>query len=213
MSEQARWIVASVALSLMAIGLLWMLFDPMALRDESDCKPRPYSYARVQLWWWTAVVLPAWIVIWAKMGVFLPLNETCLALLGISGSTAAAGRVIDRRDAADPRIVRHQDEGRSKGFFEDILSDEKGVSIHRFQSLAFNMAYALAFLLQAFERGRAAFPSFDGSTLALLGVSTATYVAVKATENTSALPEASRPVAPSDELLDPGGYDEAPNER
>jgi hypothetical protein len=212
-SEQTRWSIAGVAFVLMGLGLVWMLCHPMALRDESDCNPKPYSYARAQLWLWTAVILPAWVVVWAQRGVFWPLNETCLALLGISGSTAAAARMIDHRDASDPGVVRHQDAARSKGFFEDILSDEKGVSIHRFQSLVFNLAYALAFLLETFEPARKAFPSFDGSTLALLGVSTATYVMIKATENVKSSAAAARTPAVSDELVDPGGYDEAQPER
>jgi hypothetical protein len=185
MPEKTRWIISALVLIPYALGTLWMLRHPSALRDESTANPSPFSFARVQLWWWTSVIVPSWFVVWAQHGTFWPLNETCLALLGIGGATAVAGRMIDAREGADPSLVRHQNAAASQGFFNDILSDENGVSVHRFQCLVFNLAYALSFALTTFQPGQSAFPSFDGSTLALLGVSAGAYIAIKSTENSA----------------------------
>jgi hypothetical protein len=198
---------------LFALGAIWLLVHPSALRDQSR-EPRPYSFSRVQLWWWTIVILPSWIVIWAMRNEFWPFNTTCLVLLGLSGTTTLAARIIDDRDRQNPRVVRHQDEpDAEQGFFEDILSDEQGVSIHRFQALVFNLAFSLGFLLETFkDLSKNAFPTFDAATLSLLGLSSATYVAIKAKENAEK-PAEIRAAAPlpslSDEVLDPGGYDDA----
>ncbi|HVZ34891.1 MAG TPA: hypothetical protein VG963_20835, partial [Polyangiaceae bacterium] len=156
---------------------------PSALRDDSQQTPKPFSYSRVQLLFWTIVILSCWVGEWGESGQFWQLNETCLALLGIGGATTLAGRMIDARDAADTRVDRQKNLGTSTGFFQDILSDSQGVSVHRFQGLAFNLAYALSFALQTFQAGAKKFPDFEGSTLALLGISAGTYVALKATEN------------------------------
>jgi hypothetical protein len=215
MSGEVRWTITGIALVFMAIGCIWLLFHPTALRDDSEREPKPYSYARVQLWLWTFVILPCWIVLWGMDNSFRAFNATCVALLGIGSATTISGRIIDSRDSADPSITRHQDREGSKGFFEDILSDEKGVSIHRFQNLVFNLAYALWFALQTFapkpKPDYLIFPEFSADTLALLGISSATYVALKATENKSVAPSTARSTS-SDELLDPGGYDDVPVE-
>jgi hypothetical protein len=189
-SETLRWWIASPGLVLLALGLIWLFFNRTALRDpgtRSGSTPgggtaRPYSLARVQLWWWTALLLPSWVIVWARLGVLWEFNSTCVALLGLSGTTVVSSRIIDNHDAARNDVRPHQDEA-SAGFFEDILSDASGVSIHRFQLLVFNIAFGLAFLLETFKPGSAGFPQFDATTLVLLGVSVGTYTASKALEN------------------------------
>lgn len=204
MDERYRWTLAGAGLVLMALSGIWMLVHPTALRDESSCDPRPYSYSRVQLWWWTFVILPAWLVAWAVYDELWQFNSTALALLGLGGATTVAARLIDGRDESQTKVTRHQDENGSKGFFIDILSDSQGVSMHRYQGLVFNVVYAFSFLISTFD-GRRKFYDFDPATLALLGVSTATYIAIKATENR---PSSGATAPRSDELLDPGAHDD-----
>jgi hypothetical protein len=183
MTAETHRVAAWIAIAVLLGSGAWMIWHPSALRDDSTQTPKPFSYSRVQLLFWTLVILSCWAGEWGESGQFWQLNETCLALLGIGGATTLAGRMIDARDAADARVERQQNLEASKGFFEDILSDGQGVSVHRFQGLAFNIAYALSFALQTFQAGAKKFPDFEGSTLALLGISAGTYVALKATEN------------------------------
>jgi hypothetical protein len=108
----------------------------------------------------------------------------------VSAAPRPSPRVIDSRDISNPEIRRHQDDTKgSKGFFRDILSDDKGPSVHRYQSLVFNVAFAFAFwfVLQTVESSSGGvFPEFAPTTLALLTFSSGTYLAIKATENQAA---------------------------
>lgn len=175
------------ALVLLLAGAAWLLVHPTALRDDSNAAVKPYSLARVQLWWWTVIILGCYILVYGYSDSFWPLNDTCALLLGISATTATAGRIIDNRDASAIGLSRHQDSS-SQGFLNDIMSDEHGVSVHRFQTVAFNVAYGVHFVVVLVTDLFSAtpthqFPTFSEATLPLLGISSATYVAMKAGEN------------------------------
>jgi hypothetical protein len=191
-----------------------LLIDDDALRDDSQLSPKPYSLARVQLWWWTMLILGSWIVAYGLTKSIWELNATCLTMLGLSGVTTSAGRIIDNRDLAAARGVRHQDEKRDdlSGFFTDILSDEHGLSVHRFQLVAFNLLFGTGFVVDVFSKlSGKHFPEFSAQTLSLLGLSSGTYIAMKAMENNSARTPAVAANDKSDELLDPGGSAPAAN--
>lgn len=154
-------------------------------------KQRPFSYSRAQLFWWTMIVLTCFIVFFTKTWYLLPLNVTCIVLLGLGAVVHIGGRMIDNRDREDAAIpdgTRKQDKvSRHHNFFRDLLSDGAGPSIHRFQSLVFNLLFGIGFVI-FFGINLAAhqYPLIDFSEwqLALLGISSATYLGVKATENT-----------------------------
>lgn len=212
MQQTLSAIIAVIGVVVLLFGA-WKLYrDNDALRDESVVSPKPYSFARAQLWWWTIIILGSFIGVYGVTGAFWPLNKTCLILLGISVVTTTAGRLVDNQQISNPNVERHQDRSVSQGFFVDIMSDEYGLSVHRFQAVVFNLVYGLSFLIQVFTSLKE-FPSYDDSTLALLGVSSAAYVALKMNENapsTTAVP-AKRAAAASgiesDELLDVGAVD------
>lgn len=210
-----KLIAAVMALLVMVLMGGSVLVDKSALRDESDANNKAYSLARVQLWWWTMIILGSYVMAYGLTGDFWKLSAGCTVLLGISAATTTAGRIIDVRDGGEPSVTRHQ-ETPSKGFFIDILSDQAGVSVHRFQMVMFNVIYGLSFLVRAFsDLHQTILPDFDPATLSLLGVSSATYLALKSGENRSSAPGAMVALAPlvvealpapapaSDELLDP----------
>lgn len=185
METWLRHIVGWGGIGALALSAVWLYLNPTALRDESAASPRPYSLSRVQLAWWTLIVLGAFFGVYAWKGEFWSLNATCLTLLGIGAGTSVAGRIVDTRQQ-EAALVRHQDAGPSHGLFSDILSDENGASVHRFQTVAFNLAYGVTFLVWTFrEPAVGAFPSFDSTTLLVLGVSSSVYIAVKPTEAAS----------------------------
>jgi hypothetical protein len=198
-----RLTLALIALLLLATGACVVLLDKHALRDRSSLIRKPYSLARVQLWWWTVLVLVGWILAYGINKQLLQLNATCLALLGISVATTSTARLIDMTDSTDG-ARRHQDtEELQSGFFVDLVSDERGLSLHRLQSVAFHFVYGAAFLVDVISANSSEFPSFDVTTLALLGLSSVTYLTLKALEN-RATPSATAMASSEgqDQLLD-----------
>jgi hypothetical protein len=177
------------------------------LRDLSKASPRPYSWSRVQLAWWSVIILTAFTSIIIQTGHAPNLHHSTLVLLGISAGTTAVARVIDLGDQQNALIFRHQDL-KTSNFFLDILSDQNGVSIQRFQAVLFNMIFGIwfissvlgnlgdpSFCLSDFAKGDPnlancllhstdfLIPIVSDNNLILLGLSSATYAALKITEN------------------------------
>jgi hypothetical protein len=203
------------------------------LRDTSSATSPPYSWARVQLAWWTVIILSSLIaIVWKDMQVTPPgnlptLHYSTLVLLGISTSTIAIARSIDMNDVNTVGAARHQNQ-RRQGLFTDIISDQDGISIHRLQTVIFNALFGIWFIgsviynLQAYPNkdicalyaagSQAAancklvpldyiMPVVADNNLILLGLSGATYAAMKTTENKM---PASAPAAVSTTTVNPG---------
>lgn len=231
-SIQAIRVSAAVGLALLLFGSFMLLNDKSALRDMSTQQgEKPYSFSRVQLWWWTLIVLGCYLGAYAITGKSWELNETCLILLGISTVTTAGARMVDNQQENNPNIERHQNCNASEGFLTDILSDENGLSVHRFQALIFNVAYGLTFVVGVFTDITRpdkvyGFPTYDSMVLSLLGISSGAYIVMKMNENTAATTPApgastATPAAPAtpaatsssnDELVDPENGTEQPQD-
>ncbi|MFA7242807.1 MAG: hypothetical protein WC091_22100 [Sulfuricellaceae bacterium] len=188
----AKRLAAGTVLVALLVGSYILLQDNNALRDSSElANNKPYSFARVQMWWWTIIVLGSFLGVYAVSGNQWTINATCLVLLGISSVTTAGARMIDNSQTNDAGVTRHQDRTPSKGLVRDILSDENGLSIHRFQAMIFNLAYGLSFLVEVFSKVHAtdgAFPVYADPVLGLLGLSSCSYVYMKMNESQTATP-------------------------
>jgi hypothetical protein len=153
--------------------------------------PPPYSYARAQMFWWTIIILGCYIFFYGITGYLLPLNSTAVILLGMGGVVLMAGRYIDKREIEDDKLAkgeRSQDSNVSKDFFTNILSDQGGISMHRFQAVIFNLIFGLGFLfgfINAIADFKYPFLDFSEWQFALMGVSAATFLGLKAAENKS----------------------------
>jgi hypothetical protein len=177
------------------------------LRDLSKASPRPYSWSRVQLAWWSVIIITAFTSIIIQTGHAPNLHHSTLVLLGISAGTTAVARVIDLGDQQNGLIFRHQDI-KTNNFILDILSDQSGVSIQRFQAVLFNTIFGIwfissvlgnlgdpSFCMSDFAKGDPnlancllhstdfLIPIVSDNNLILLGLSSATYAALKITEN------------------------------
>lgn len=184
------------------------------LRDISKASPRPFSWSRVQLAWWTVIILSSFTTIILQTGHAPNLHSSTLVLLGISVGTTTVARVIDMADEQNPLVYRHQDV-KTINFFLDILTDQNGVSIQRFQTLIFSVVFGIWYLasvmgnlgdpnfcLNDFPKGDPALaqcllhstdfiiPIVSDNNLILLGLSSATYAALKITENKGRASEA-----------------------
>ncbi len=173
------------------------------LRDVSDATKKPYSYSRVQMAWWTLIILSSFISIYLLTGTIPTFNSSTLILLGISAGTTAAASMIDVTDQAKNIKLSSDQEG--ENFFLDILSDANGVSIHRLQTVIFNIIIGFWFIEEVnchlhdlagnlatcatvaidCKTGfiNAVIPVVTQNNLILLGVSAGTYAALKTNEN------------------------------
>lgn len=66
---------------------------------------------------------------------------------------------------------------KSKTFFRDILSDNTGFSFHRFQILVWTLVLGVFFIIEVVTNLQ--MPQFDDTTLALMGISSGTYIGFK----------------------------------
>lgn len=167
-------------------GLLFIIISLFILARRSsiikdNCllptQQKPFSLAKTQLAWWTGIIISCYIFIWAVTGARVPITESTLALLSIGITTSVGAKVIDvsqekkHRPQASP----------SSGFIIDILSDDNGVSIHRFQMVVWNLVMGVGFVISMAINY--AMPEFDNTLLALMGVSNGAYLGLKIPEN------------------------------
>ena len=179
------------------------------LRDISTASARPYSLSRVQLAWWSIIIFSAIITVIFNKGIFPTLDQSTLILLGISSATAASARIVDLSDQNSTNTLRHQD-SEKQGFFLDILSDGNGASIHRLQTVLFNIILGGWFVSQVAKNManpicdiNKIIPVVEGNNLIFLGISTATYVALKSSENKAQSPSDSQMTASTDNSTKP----------
>ncbi|MCU0322083.1 MAG: hypothetical protein MUE72_06660 [Chitinophagaceae bacterium] len=181
------WIAVAILL------LLIILLDKKyyLLRDISTAKQKTYSYARVQLSWWTIIIIASFIAIFITKGNLPILDSSLIILLGISSGTTGVASIIDVSDRSTENAVLIQN-GESENFFLDILSDANGISIHRLQAFLFNLVIGIWVLVMV-AKGLTScttqtcintiLPIIDPNKLLLLGVSAATYAGLKTNEN------------------------------
>jgi hypothetical protein len=72
---------------------------------------------------------------------------------------------------------------KSDGFFRDVLSDIHGISFHRFQILAWTIVLGIIFIAEVYSNLR--MPEFSQTLLALMGISSGTYIGFKFPEQKS----------------------------
>lgn len=154
-----------------------------------------YSFSRTQLWWWTVIIISSFIFIYGDTGVLVPFNTTVVILLGLGIGTNLLGRVIDKSQTDRlPNGTRQQDAFKSQGFLTDILSDDNGISIHRFQTFVFNIVFGIAFIfffINSVNNCKYPFIDFSEWQLTLLGISSSAYLVMKSnSENTKAVTSA-----------------------
>jgi len=172
------------AVALFVLALISVKFN--ILKDDNNLY---YSLGRTQLFYWTLLVLIAYLSICFKTDTLPDLPLSVLAILGISVSTTAISKLVENKNKD---IVPIDKNAKSEGFFFDILSDGSSINIQRFQNVAFNLFFGIVFLQKAFANH--IMPEFDQNVLILMGISSGTYAALK---NTEATKEQTEPLPPT----------------
>lgn len=190
--------------AVVVICLIWILFgflavysnllrDPISNYQEFNRnagrlklvdRTAPFSLTKVQFGLWTAIIASVYVYLSLCKGdcAESAINKTALVLMGISAGTVIASSVIDNKEISDNR-PRHQNSP-SQGFFVDILSDENGISLHRFQNLAWTIIAMTVYLYKvSLISTGCQLPELSDTLLALTGISSATYLVMKTQEN------------------------------
>lgn len=164
------------------------------LRDRTplpEGQTAPYSLSRFQLAFWSFLVIAAYVFIWMITEELDTITGSVLTLLGIGSGTALGAAVIDSgrkpivpadtagaAPAPKPRV--------SQGFLNDVLSDEQGLSLYRFQLFAWTLVLGVIFCASVYNG--LAMPQFSTTLLGLMGLSSGTYLGFKVPESKSAPP-------------------------
>jgi hypothetical protein len=134
----------------------------------------------------------------------IQLLDQQLAAIADKTSPAAVTLTAQRTDAASRQATLTRQLAAlpspapavSRNFILDLVSDQDGVSFHRFQMLTWTLVLGIFFLVKVYSQ--LAMPSFDNTLLALMGISSGTYLGFK-------FPEAPKPPAPGTPVPNPPG--------
>lgn len=146
------------------------------LKDDNNLY---YSLSRSQMFYWTILIVVAYVHICLTTGVLPAIPDSVLAILGISIGTTAAAKIIENRNKEGVTIDHN---AKSEGWFVDILSDGSSVNIQRLQNVIFNLLFGIIFIQRTL--GTHLMPDFDNTVLLLMGISSGAYAGLKITEAT-----------------------------
>jgi hypothetical protein len=159
--------------------------------------------------WWFALVFAAFIFLYFLTNDFNTLTAQALTLMGIGTGTALGASMIEQTKTdpvqksfqdllariaqlnaagAEEAIVAPLRQQRdalasrlaSKNFVVDILTDVDGISLHRFQLMAWTVVIGVVFCFAVYRS--LALPDFDQTILGVLGISAGTYLGFKVPE-------------------------------
>jgi hypothetical protein len=130
---------------------------------------QPYSLARSQMAWWLFLILVGYNYIWLVTGDRDTIAPSLLALMGISAVTAIAAEAIPTRNRTNVA---------TRGFWHDLVTDEhEAVALDRFQIVAWTIVLGGIFLYSVLWD--LTMPEFNTTMLALMGISSGTYLGFK----------------------------------
>jgi len=161
----------------------------------------PYSLAKAQFAGWTVVIASSYIYLSLCKGdcATAGINKTALVLMGIGAGIVTATTIMDKREMLDNR-PRHQNRP-SRGFFVDILSDENGISIHRFQNFVWTVIAMIVYTMKvAHVQNGCVLPELSDTLLALTGISGVTFLTLRATENKPVAEGSAKGTTPIDDM-------------
>lgn len=182
-------LLAFLVIFLTSLGVVVQLTRRTALLRKPGERPvshRPFSISRFQLAFWSVLAAEAYLFVWLVSGNLDTLTESVLVLMGMGSATALGASMID----ADPKEKASQQPDRpSESFLTDLLSDADGVCIQRFQMFSWTLILGVIFCASVYETLQ--MPEFSPNLLALMGISSGTYLAFK-------FPEKQRASAPDE---------------
>jgi len=156
-------------------GKLWEF--PMTLATTPGNR---YSMSLFQVVIWTYLTVFGIILVWIMTRTFLQITPQVLGLLGIGGGTAAFAKIqtvgrLQRIPLRIRNLIEDPVDGKKRGpKLSDLISEEGGVSLVKFQNLAFTMVVAAIIAFEIYVKH--VFPELDANFLILMGISSAVYL-------------------------------------
>lgn len=133
-----------------------------------------YSYSKMQFLYWNVIVLGAYTYLFLQTWTLFPLSVSTLALITFSSVTTLAARLQDNAgSAASSKVV-------TSNQVYALFSDGSGLSLPRLQSLFFNLIFGIYFVYIVFTK--LSLVEFNYTQLAMIGISSGTYAALKTIE-------------------------------
>ena len=188
----AELVAFFIGLLLAILAALYLAKKTTILRDPiPGLAPEkgPYSLAKFQLAFWTLLVIAAYIFIWMITEELDTITGSVLALLGIGSATALGAAIIDQGKPANPPAGPAAEPAAptaplpSRGFLNDVLSDDQGLSLYRFQLFAWTLVLGTIFCASVYNG--LAMPQFSTTLLGLMGISSGTYLGFKVPEKSA----------------------------
>lgn len=171
--------IISIILAVVIFAICSFAAFKTTLLRETNSKDSPYSFSRFQLWLWTLIISPAFVINWGFVNSNLPqINQNSLILLGITvGISLTAGIITaTQKSSAKSETILKSNSTNSQGFWIDILLDDNGqFSVGRLQNLLFTLIYITIYVSLFFKNGMA-YPDFDNTAYALMGISSGGYL-------------------------------------
>ena len=189
---------------LLLIFVLCAIYSNMLKSSEPDQDGRlPYSLSRTQAAFWLFITVISFVFIWAVTGDVSTLNGSVLGLIGISAGTYLAATITEKNQVQAPAaavplqvpppavappnniqnaLVKIQNIKFVGRFLADILSESgtDGVSVHKFQVFVWTLVIGIIFMVSVVNE--LSMPELNGTLLALMGISSATYIGAKLTQ-------------------------------
>ncbi len=189
-----------IGLLLTILMMAYLARTTTLLRDRVPGLPAaqaPYSLSRFQLAFWSLLVIAAYLFIWLITQELDTITGSVLALLGIGSATALGATIIDQGKPAGsapaaplvevpPGMAAPATPAvplASRGFLNDLLSDDQGLSIYRFQLFAWTLVLGVIFCASVYNG--LAMPQFSTTLLGLMGISSGTYLGFKVPEKSA----------------------------
>jgi hypothetical protein len=129
-----------------------------------DGVKQPFNLGRTQMAWWFFLIVGSYCYIWLVLGDRDTIPASLLGLMGISAGTALAVVLIA------PATARA-----SRGFWRDLLTSSNGaVALDRLQIVVWTLVLGAIFLTSVVWE--LTMPEFSVTMLALMGISSGTYI-------------------------------------
>lgn len=146
----------------------------------------PLSMGRLQMSIWFFIIIASFVFLWCATGSIAGISSTAFILMGISGGTTAVSCFISSKQEWDAKVRSAASPNRSRlaNWVIDLLSDEHGPTIHRFQMLAWTLVLGVVFVHDVITDY--SMPVFSNEVLGLMGISSGVYVGFKMKEGAPA---------------------------
>jgi hypothetical protein len=178
-----RTLLWSMLVVFLFLVIIFVIFGKDMIRDGNLPKMNKkskisnnstFSMAKLQLAWWTFIIFGSIGYILLTTGELPIITGSTWILLAISIGTTAGAQIINFN--AQNQVIKE-----SKNWLSDILSDNEGINIHRFQMLIWTTFFGAYFVYRVYAN--LDIPQLSNEVLALMGISNGTYLGLKIPED------------------------------